>query len=54
MRVHEPGECFDSLYGAECNGIASYVVDPYVQEIYGEIVYEWICDGVYEGKCMDI
>lgn len=56
MKVHEPGECPDYPYGLEvgCDGEAEWVINPYVDEIYDEQVYEWICPGVYRGMCMDI
>lgn len=53
-RVHEPRECFDRLYGEDCDGLADWVPDPYLEEIHGEREFGWFCPGVYHGLCMDI
>lgn len=53
-KVHEPGECFDSAYGKDCDGMAEYVPDPYAEEIHEVTIYDWFCPGVYTGHCMDI
>lgn len=55
-RVHEPGNCIDYYYGLEvnCDGIATWREDPYALEIHEESIFDWICPGVYRGKCMDI
>lgn len=51
---HDLGHCPDPIYGTNCNGAARWTIDPYVDEIYGEEVWGWFCDGVLEGKRMDI
>lgn len=53
-KVHEPGDCLDRGYGQDCEGLAEWCENPYVQEIYNESEWEWICPGVYHGMCMDI
>ena len=31
-----------------------YVINPYTEDIYGEEVWEWMCDECYHDACMDI
>lgn len=54
LRVHEPNKCFDPGYGADCDGIAEYVENPYIADVYGASVKEWICNGRYSGMIGDI
>jgi hypothetical protein len=51
---HTPGNCREPHYGANCDGIARWQVNPYIEELYGEREWEFICDGVYTGMSMDI
>lgn len=41
-------------YGLECDGIARWVVNPYVAEIYGEEDWLYITPCVYYEMCQDI
>lgn len=54
MQMHKPGECPDSLYGQDCDGVGYFTEDPYAAEIYDEHVEDWYCDGVLYGMTMDI
>ncbi|HUX69177.1 MAG TPA: hypothetical protein VMV41_01575 [Cellulomonadaceae bacterium] len=31
-----------------------YVIDPHVEELFGEIVWEWMCDECYRQRFEDI
>jgi hypothetical protein len=53
-KVHEPGECFDTGYGKDCDGMATFQEDPFAAEIYDDHEMRWICDGCAEGSAMDI
>lgn len=53
-KVHEPGHCFDSPYGENCSGIATYGPDPFQEEINGDSTPVWLCEGVRIGSAMDI
>ena len=43
-RVHEPGECPTGY--KFCDGIEDFGEDPYLEEIYGDHSYYWMCPGV--------
>lgn len=54
MQMHEPGECFDPVYGKDCDGVGHWQEDPYAAEIADDHSERWICDGVAYGSAMDI
>lgn len=54
MQLHPPGDCPDSLYGADCNGVGRYGPDPYAVEIYDDRTPVWLCDGARYGRAQDI
>lgn len=54
MKVHEPGECFDPLYGEDCNGEATFGVDSYLLELNDDDTPYWLCAGVREGRAQDV
>jgi hypothetical protein len=54
IQLHEPGQCTDSLYGKDCNGIGIWTTDPFAEEIYGEVIWDYYCDGELTGRAMDI
>lgn len=37
-----------------CSGVATWRVCPFQEEIYGDRVFDWICDRDYYERCMDI
>lgn len=49
VRKRTPGFC--SCCGKE---YASYVADPYIEEMYGETSMTWLCDECYHDFCMDV
>ena len=54
IKLHEPNECTDSLYGRDCDGIGHWGEDPYAAEMYDEHFEEYICYGAYTGRVLDI
>jgi hypothetical protein len=50
---HAPGNCPDSAYGKDCNGIATYGTDPYAEDNHNNTKV-WMCEGVRYGRAMDI
>lgn len=54
MQLHEPGECPDSLYGRDCNGVGHWTEDPFASELYDDHTEGWYCDGVLTGSALDI
>lgn len=52
--MHKPGECPESYYGKDCDGIAIYGPDPYAHDIAGDATPVWLCEGVRRGRAMDI
>jgi hypothetical protein len=54
MQMHELGECPENYYGADCDGVGHWVIDPYIAEIHNEEEWKWMCAGVYYGATQDI
>jgi len=52
--LHAPGHCPDRSYGANCDGIGHYQIDPYAAEIHADYNRVWLCDGVALGLAEDI
>ena len=52
--LHEPGECPDTGYGANCDGIGHWQENPFGAEVYDDFTKSYICDGVAHGAAMDI
>lgn len=46
----EDHRCYDK----GCDGVKRYVVDPYIEEIHGEIEYGWFCEGEWQERKDDI
>jgi hypothetical protein len=53
-KVHEPGECFDTAYGQNCDGLATFQEDPFAADVYDNHELVWLCEGEATGKAMDI
>jgi len=54
MKLHEPGECPDPVYGRDCDGEGIFDVDPYAEEIHNDSTPVWMCEGCRYGASMDI
>ncbi|QWT24957.1 hypothetical protein KPL76_06260 [Subtercola sp. PAMC28395] len=52
--MHAPGDCPDTGYGADCDGVGHFVPNPFASEIYDDVTPGWYCDGVLIGLAQDI
>jgi hypothetical protein len=52
--MDEIGVCEDAGGYDECMGDVIYTPDPYLQELYDEIVMVWLCGRHYHDRYMEV